>query len=50
MLRLVRTCSPVALAIAMLTLAACNTVEGVGRDVSATGRAVSGAAERASPR
>jgi len=31
-------------------LAACNTVEGVGRDVSATGRAVSNTAERATPR
>ena len=31
-------------------LAACNTVEGAGRDVSAGGRAVSNAAQAATPR
>ncbi len=30
---------------AALAVSACNTVSGVGRDVSAAGRAVSGAAE-----
>jgi predicted small secreted protein len=30
-------------------LAACNTTEGLGRDVSATGRAVSNTAEKARP-
>ncbi|HEY0418096.1 MAG TPA: entericidin A/B family lipoprotein [Acetobacteraceae bacterium] len=33
----------------LLGLVACNTTEGLGRDVSATGRAVSGAAEKAKP-
>ena len=32
---------------AALTVAACNTVEGVGRDVSAAGRAVSNTASDA---
>ena len=34
-------------AAAALTTAACNTVAGVGRDVSAAGSAVSSGAERA---
>ena len=42
--------SPVAIAFAVMALAACNTVEGMGRDVGATGRAVSGTAERTAPR
>ncbi len=50
MRRLVRSCSAVALALAVVALAACNTVRGVGQDVSATGRAVSGAAVRTTPR
>ncbi len=50
MRKLVRAWSPVALALAVVALAACNTVRGVGQDVSATGRAVSGAAARATPR
>jgi predicted small secreted protein len=29
---------------AVISLSACNTVKGAGRDVSATGRAVTGAA------
>jgi entericidin B len=33
------------LVVAALAVSACNTVAGVGRDVSAAGRAVSGAAE-----
>lgn len=32
---------------AALTVSACNTVAGVGRDVSAAGQAVAGAAEDA---
>lgn len=32
------------LLLALLGLAACNTIEGAGRDVSAGGRAISGAA------
>ncbi len=36
--------------LALTGLAACNTVEGAGRDVSATGRAVTGAAQQATPR
>jgi predicted small secreted protein len=47
---LIRAWSPLALALAAMTLAACHTMEGVGRDVSATGRAVTGTAERATPR
>lgn len=35
------------LAVAALAVSACNTVAGVGRDVTAAGRAVSGAAEDA---
>lgn len=35
------------LAAIALTLAACNTVSGVGRDVQAAGRAVAGAADDA---
>jgi predicted small secreted protein len=31
-------------AAALMAVAACNTVEGVGRDVSAAGKAVAGAA------
>jgi len=50
MRKLVRAWSPVALAFAVMALAACNTVEGMGRDVSATGRTVSGTAERTAPR
>jgi predicted small secreted protein len=34
-------------AAAVLTTAACNTVSGVGRDASAAGQAVTGAAEDA---
>ena len=34
-------------ATAALTTAACNTVSGVGRDASAAGNAVTGAAEEA---
>ena len=48
--KLVRAWSPLALAVALIALTACNTVRGVGQDVSATGRAVSGAAARATPR
>ncbi len=36
-----------AAAAAALLVSACNTVEGVGRDVSAAGRAVTGAASDA---
>ena len=36
-----------AVSIAALTTAACNTVSGVGRDASAAGNAVTGAAEEA---
>ncbi len=50
MRKLVRAWSPIALALAVVALAARNTVRGVGQDVSATGRAVSGAAARATPR
>jgi len=32
---------------AVMLVAACNTVEGVGRDVSAAGKAVTGAAQDA---
>lgn len=32
---------------AALTVSACNTVAGVGRDAQAAGRAVTGAAEKA---
>ena len=39
-----------ALLLALTGLAACNTVEGAGRDVSAGGRAVSNAAQAATPR
>ncbi len=48
MRRFVRVWSPVALAV--MALAACNTVRGVGQDVGAAGRAVSGTTERATPR
>jgi predicted small secreted protein len=47
---LVRTYAPVALALGLLALAACNTVEGAGRDLSATGRTISNTADRAAPR
>jgi predicted small secreted protein len=33
----------------LLSLAACNTTEGLGRDVSATGKAMSNTAEKAKP-
>ena len=36
-------------AIALVALAGCNTMEGVGQDVSATGRAVEKAADKAKP-
>ena len=36
-----------AVAASALLVSACNTIEGVGRDVSAAGRAVSGAARDA---
>jgi predicted small secreted protein len=34
-------------AVAALTLSACNTVSGAGRDVSSVGKATTGAAEKA---
>ena len=39
-----RTLLLLAAAAAALAVAACNTIEGAGRDVSAAGHAVSGAA------
>jgi predicted small secreted protein len=33
-----------------LTLASCNTVEGVGKDVKATGNAIEKAADKAKPK
>lgn len=39
-----------ALLLALTGLAACNTVEGAGRDVSAGGRAMTNAAQQAAPR
>lgn len=38
------------LALGMLSLAACNTMEGVGKDVKATGSAVENAAQDAKPK
>lgn len=38
------------LLLALTGLAACHTVEGAGRDVSATGRAVTSTAQQATPR
>jgi len=43
----IRTTSLVAL-LAVAALAACNTVEGVGRDTSAAGRSLSNAADQGS--
>jgi predicted small secreted protein len=48
--RFVRAWSPVALALAAITLAACNTARGIGRAVGAAGRVVTGTADRATPR
>jgi predicted small secreted protein len=50
MQNLVRAWSLVALASAAMALAACNTMRGAGQDMGAAGRAVSGTAERATPR
>ncbi|MBX6744854.1 MAG: entericidin A/B family lipoprotein [Acetobacteraceae bacterium] len=50
MRKFVRAWSSVALVAMSMALAACHTMQGVGQDVSATGRAVSGTAERATPR
>ena len=36
-------------ALALGALAGCNTIEGAGKDVSATGRAVERAADKAKP-
>lgn len=44
-----RTFFVILAAAAALTTAACNTMRGAGQDVSATGRAVSDAAEDATP-
>ncbi len=33
----------------LLSLAACNTTQGLGRDVSATGKAISNTAEKTKP-
>ncbi|MET0338849.1 MAG: entericidin EcnA/B family protein [Caulobacter sp.] len=38
---------PAALLAVLLTTTACNTISGVGRDVTAAGRAVTGTAEDA---
>jgi predicted small secreted protein len=38
------------LVVLMLGLSACNTIEGVGRDVKSAGEAVTGAAQQAKPR
>ena len=35
--------------VGLTTLTACNTVEGIGEDIEAGGRAVSGGAEAANP-
>ena len=50
--RFVRAWSPVALALALaaITLAACNAARGISRDVGAAGRAATGTADRATPR
>jgi predicted small secreted protein len=47
---LVRTWLLVALAFTAMALSACNTMRGAGQDMGAAGRAVSGTAERATPR
>lgn len=45
-----KPCRNLAAAAAILALAACNTVGGAGRDVSATGNAVTNGASAATPR
>ena len=40
-----KTSATFAVVVAMLTLAACNTVEGVGKDVQSAGETVEGAAK-----
>ena len=44
-----KTLLALTIAIALGALAGCNTMEGVGQDVSATGRAVEKAADKAKP-
>jgi predicted small secreted protein len=44
-----RTAALLALSCLALLLAACNTIEGAGKDVKATGSAVERAAEKAKP-
>ncbi len=45
-MKLVKMMSVSAVAILFLTLAACNTVKGVGQDMQAGGKALSGSAEK----
>jgi len=39
----------IAVAALLVSLAACNTVQGVGRDLSASGAVISGVADQARP-
>jgi entericidin B len=43
------TATLLALAFAMPLLSACNTTAGAGKDISATGHAITGTAEKAKP-
>lgn len=45
-----KSISALLLALGMLTLSACNTVEGAGKDVKATGAAVENAARDSKPK
>jgi entericidin B len=44
-----KTAAAALVAAAMMMLAGCNTIEGAGRDVKATGSAVEKAADKAKP-
>jgi entericidin B len=44
-----KTAAATLLAVMMMLVAGCNTVEGAGKDVSASGKAIEKAADKAKP-
>jgi predicted small secreted protein len=47
--QIVKTVTAALLALMMIVVAGCNTVEGAGKDVSAGGKAIEKAADKAKP-
>ena len=47
---LARLAMPLAIAGIVVSVAACNTIEGAGKDIKATGQAIENAAQAAKPK